>query len=130
MTLELDLPQALGARATPAAVEQILFNLFDNACKYAGAAEDRRIHVTAERDRRGRILVRVADHGPGIPQEARRKLFRAFGRSARDAAGRAPGVGLGLALARRLARSMGGDLVLEDRDGGASFALILRSRSV
>ncbi len=130
MTLDVDLPRDLGARATPAAVEQILFNLVDNACKYAGAAEDRRIHVTAERDRRGRSLVRVADHGPGIPREARRKLFRAFRRSARDAAGHAPGVGLGLALARRLARNMGGDLVLEDHDGGASFALTLRKAAV
>ena len=55
-----------------------------------------------------------------------RRLFRPFSKSARDAADSAPGVGLGLALSRRLARSMGGDLRL-DRDvkDGTCFVLTL-----
>jgi signal transduction histidine kinase len=59
------------------------------------------------------------------PREARR-LFRPFHKSARDAAQSAPGVGLGLALSRRLARAIGGDLRLESTPGeGATFALRL-----
>jgi signal transduction histidine kinase len=112
-------------RTDPTAIEQVLFNLVDNACKYAADASDRRLHLEAERSA-SRLLVRVHDHGPGIsPREARR-LFRPFAKSARDAANSAPGVGLGLALSRRLARRLGGDLRHESGgEGGASFVLTL-----
>jgi len=120
-----DSPQPVTASADPAAVEQILFNLVDNACKYAAPAPDRRIHL--EVDQRGKyIRIRVRDHGPGISKSDLRRLFRPFGKSARRAADSAPGVGLGLALSRRAARSMGGDLRLDDRiRDGACFALTL-----
>jgi len=111
-------------RADASAVEQILFNLVDNACKYAAAAADKRIHLVAEAAAGGRRL-KVCDHGPGISPKDGRRLFRPFSKSARDAANSAPGVGLGLALSRRLAREMGGDLVLEPAADGACFMLIL-----
>jgi signal transduction histidine kinase len=112
-------------RADPSAVEQILFNLVDNACKYAAGAADKRIHLVAEAAG-GRGVLKVCDHGPGISPRDARRLFRPFSKSARDAANSAPGVGLGLALSRRLARDMGGDLVLIPRPGdGACFALSL-----
>jgi signal transduction histidine kinase len=108
-----------------AAVEQILFNLVDNACKYAAAAADKRIHleITAQ-PRRVRIAVR--DHGPGISRAGRKKLFRPFSKSVHEAASTAPGVGLGLALCRRLAADLGGRLDLESpAEGGAAFVLTL-----
>ena len=112
-------------RADPWAVEMILFNLVDNACKYAAGAEDRRIHLAAER-RRGSIVLRVRDHGPGIGSERARRLFRPFRRSRPTAAELPKGVGLGLAISRRLARNMGGNLEIEPTDGeGACFALTL-----
>jgi signal transduction histidine kinase len=59
------------------------------------------------------LVLRLTDHGPGMPRDARRRIFRPFHKSAaRAAAGSAPGVGLGLALSRRLARSLGGALCL------------------
>jgi len=117
--------RAAAVRADPAAVEQILFNLVDNACKYAGRGEDRRIRLEAEL-RDGRACLRVRDGGPGVSPDARRKMFRPFSRSAAEAAGSAPGVGLGLALSRRLARQMGGELCLEDPPrNGACFVLEL-----
>ncbi len=108
------------------AVEQILFNLVDNACKYASGAQDRRIHLEAAAERR-RVLLRVRDHGPGIGGPDARRLFRPFSKSAKDAANASvPGVGLGLALSRRLARRMRGDLFLEGRTrGGACFVLAI-----
>jgi two-component sensor histidine kinase len=113
-------------RADPAAVEQILFNLVDNACKYATPSEDPTIHVAAERDGLD-VVIRVRDHGPGISRKSLSRLFRPFSKSAGDAASSAPGVGLGLALSRRLARSMGGDLRLDPTiRNGASFALSLK----
>ena len=111
-------------RVSPSAVEQVLFNLVDNACKYAASAGDRRIHLDVSLDG-GRATVRLCDHGPGIPQRQVRRLFRPFSKSARAAAGSAPGVGLGLALSRRLAEDMGGRLALVDSDGGACFVLTL-----
>jgi len=118
--------EGLVVRADPAAVEQILLNLVDNACKYAAGAPDRRIHLETDRDGR-RALIRVRDHGPGLPPDGRKRLFRPFSKSARDAAHSKPGVGLGLALSRRLAREMGGDLRLDGSIAdGACFVLSLR----
>lgn len=108
----------------PAAVEQILFNLVDNACKYAAAATDRRLHLDAHIDGDA-ASIRLRDHGPGIAAGVAREVFRPFSRPADNAHPNVPGVGLGLALSRRLARSMKGDLVLLRGDGGAEFELRL-----
>jgi signal transduction histidine kinase len=67
----------------------------------------------------------MRDCGPGISPEARKRLFRPFAKSAKVAAESAHGIGLGLALSRRLAKEMGGDLRLEDAPIGASFVLTL-----
>jgi len=111
--------------ADPSIIEQILVNLVDNACKYAATAEDKRIHVQTGREG-SRAVLRVRDHGPGIPESEARGLFRPFSKSAKETANSAPGIGLGLALCRRLARLMHGDLRYEGnvRDG-ACFALLL-----
>ena len=117
-------------RANPSAVEQILLNLVDNAGKYAGAARDKRIHVSFRRTD-GAIDLRVRDHGPGISHAASRRLFRSFSKSAHEAANSAPGVGLGLALSRRLARDMGARLRLDRTvTDGACFVLTLPVSSV
>ena len=92
-------------RANASAVEQILFNLVDNACKYAASADDKRIHVRLRQGDGVRGDSRE-DHGPGVRRPPRR-LFRSFSKSAREAAHSAPGIGLGLALSRRLAREHG-----------------------
>jgi signal transduction histidine kinase len=126
MEVEVD-PNAADAkvRVDPGNFEQVLFNLVDNAAKYAAGGTEPTLRLEATRDDTG-LLIRVRDRGPGIsPQEARR-LFRPFSKSARQAAVSAPGVGLGLALSRRLARQMGGDLRLEPGDGkGACFVFEL-----
>ncbi len=107
----------------PSAAEQILFNLVDNACKYAAAATDRRIHVQV-RLADGAAWLRVSDHGPGISTDQARRLFRPFSKSAQDAAQSAPGIGLGLALSRRIARELGGDLRWEPAAAsGACFVV-------
>ncbi len=120
--------QALGivVHVDASAVEQILFNLVDNACKYAApTATERSIHLEAFSE--GKLaMLRVRDHGQGISAEGAKRLFQPFSKSAHEAAHSAPGVGLGLALCRRLSRSMGGDLRFDTRvKDGACFVLSL-----
>ena len=111
------------------AVEQILFNLVDNACKYGrepsgGDEGENVIHLEADAD--GLMaLLRVRDHGRGISRSEKRRLFRPFEKSADEAARTAHGVGLGLALCRKLSRALGGDLRLCGRSDGACFILAL-----
>jgi C4-dicarboxylate-specific signal transduction histidine kinase len=108
-----------------AAVEQILFNLVDNACKYAAGMPDKRLHLQIAVKRRA-VTITVRDHGPGIAAAGRKRLFQPFSKSVHEAANSAPGVGLGLALSRRLAIDLGGKLELQSpADGGAAFVLTL-----
>ncbi len=105
-------------------VEQVLINLADNAIKYAEAKHPS-VSINVLQSHRT-LAIRFADNGPGIPAELQKGLFRAFSRSAKSESGRKPGVGLGLALSRDLARSIGGDLVLDKSDAaGTTFLLTL-----
>ena len=119
---------ALALRTDAGAVEQILCNLVDNACKYGrreGTSGKVELVVTKERRR---ICFAVRDYGPGIASGEEKKLFLPFHKSAREAAHSKPGVGLGLALCRRLAVELRGTLEI-DRTWrqGASFILKLPS---
>jgi K+-sensing histidine kinase KdpD len=100
-------------------VEQILFNLVDNAAKYARSATDKHIHIEANHADRY-ITFSVRDHGPGIERDGRLRRIQPFGKSAQDSAETAPGVGLGLALCQRLARQLGGRLQFADAAGGGA----------
>jgi len=128
MKLAVELPEDCGEltlATDTSAVEQILFNLVDNACKYAASAADKRIHLTFDVQPK-RVQMSVRDHGPGISAAGRRRLFQPFSKSVHEAANSAPGVGLGLALSRRLASDLGGRLELRSPDGGGcEFVLTL-----
>lgn len=104
----------------PPTLERIIYNLVDNACKYAAASDDKRIHLIAHVERRDLVLA-VKDHGPGIDVKERSQVFRAFTRGKRQQDGNIPGLGLGLALAQGLARELGGDLRLASSGPGAEF---------
>lgn len=114
----------LTVRADRSAVEQILVNLIDNACKFAAKADPPRVDLTLAQDA-GFAVLQVRDYGPGLSARDRKRLFRPFSKSDREAAVSAPGVGLGLALSRRLARAQGGDLRPVEVRPGAAFALRL-----
>ena len=129
-----------GTRESPRVVvdvglmEQVWFNLVDNACKYAGpkastAPLSRQLEVSVVALPRRRVGLRLRDHGPGFPPEMRRQLFEPFSKSAEQAAGRVPGVGLGLSLCRQLMRSQGGDLILESTGSDGSVFCIQLPRA-
>lgn len=114
----------LSLRTDLLSVEQILTNLADNAIKYAAGAHAA-VNIRVIQTHRA-LSIRFSDNGPGISDNARKQLFQPFSRSAKDAAGSKPGIGLGLALSRDLARSIGGDLKLEHSDeNGTTFLLTL-----
>ena len=98
------------------ALRRLVANLVDNAVRYAGGA---RCTLVREGDEG---VLRVEDEGPGIPEDRMERMFEPFerGDSARDPA--TGGVGLGLALARGIARAHGGDVRLARRDEGGLCA--------
>jgi signal transduction histidine kinase len=129
LTLKTDVDHAAAKASVVVdalAVEQILFNLTDNACKYAAPdSEPSELHFSVMAEG-GHVLFTIRDFGPGLSKQARKKLFQPFAKSATEAAHSAPGVGLGLALCRRLARELGGRLEHQPlKDRGACFCLAL-----
>ena len=127
LTLQMDLENDDAARRVnvdSAALEHILFNLIDNAAKYATSGDPPQVDIHVRSAGRN-MEITVTDHGPGIPRSERRRIFHAFHKSALEAAESRPGVGLGLALSRRLAKSLGGGLECVDAKQGACFVLRL-----
>ncbi|MEZ0089584.1 ATP-binding protein [Streptacidiphilus sp. EB129] len=113
-TIPEDLPMLSG---DPGLLERALANVVENAVKYQGKGQVLVSGSVLRLPGRGRrVEVRVADHGPGIPDEAKDKVFEPFQRH--GDAPRGAGVGLGLAVARGFVESMGGSLSAEDTPGG------------
>ncbi len=107
-------------------VGQILLNLVDNACKYARHANGSGAIELLIEGAPSSIRFIVQDNGPGIDEAHARRIFAPFDRGVRQEGDGTPGVGLGLALARGLARDLGGDLTLDQRcASGARFVLAL-----
>lgn len=114
-------PQAANLRAVgdPVRVRQIIRNLLSNAIRYGG---DRITVDVVALD--GTVLLAVSDNGPGIPRSEQERIFEAY-EIAHDPGSQPSSVGLGLAVARRLARLMGGDLIYERTGNISVFELHL-----
>lgn len=105
------------ARGQPEWVEEIWANYLSNAIKYGG--EPPRIELGADLPERGQVRFWVRDHGPGVAESQRARLFSDFERLAPHAA---EGHGLGLSIVRRIASRLGGEVGLDSpTDGGARF---------
>lgn len=128
LRLLVDVPEGLCLQGNATEIEHVLFNLIDNAAKYAAGSEPAEVCLGASRVGQS-IELSVCDHGPGIAESERREVFRAFHKSAQAAAESRPGVGLGLSLSRRLARGMHGELDCQASAGGACFVLRLPAGS-
>jgi two-component system, OmpR family, phosphate regulon sensor histidine kinase PhoR len=107
------------------AVVQVMINLVDNALKFSAQAASRRVEVTVSRVGRGQVAFDVRDFGPGVPPALRRRSFELFVRGGDELTREAPGTGIGLALVRQLARTMGGEVELLPASPGALFRLRL-----
>ena len=99
-----------------------LVNLLENAAKYSPA--DAPITVRARREG-DQLRISVLDRGPGVPVEARERIFEPFYRPLASAPD-VRGTGLGLSIARGLATAQGGSVDFQPREGGGSvFTLVL-----
>jgi signal transduction histidine kinase len=118
VTLELDGVTTLPAFGQPREVTQILVNLIGNAIRHSPAGKV--VRITASNN--GMADVTVADQGPGVAPNDAERIFGRF----EQVAPQGVGAGLGLAISRRLARGMSGDISLESQAGeGARFTLSL-----
>lgn len=108
--------------ARPLALKRLLANLIENAIKYGTRAS-----VTVE-DKAAQLRIVVADAGPGIPAEQLEQVFEPFYRIEGSRSRDTGGVGLGLSVARDIARAHGGELVLRNRAGGGLEAILTLPR--
>ena len=106
----------------PLALKRCIGNLLDNALRYGGSTD---LEV---KDGDQWVSIAIADQGPGIPPEAMERIFEPFFRVEGSRGRASGGTGLGLGIARNLARAHGGDLTLRNRDGGGLIATLTLPR--
>ncbi|GGW66297.1 ATP-binding protein [Streptomyces caelestis] len=123
-SVDLDVPETLPmVGVDPGLLERAMANLVENAVRYSPSGTPVLVAASALADR---VEVRVVDRGPGVPDEAKDRIFEPFQRY--GDAPRGAGVGLGLAVARGFAEAMGGTLAAEDTPGGGlTMVLTLRA---
>ncbi|MER7949753.1 sensor histidine kinase KdpD [Streptomyces sp. NPDC096079] len=113
-SVELDIPETLPMVVVDRGLlERAVANIVENAVKYSPAGMPVLVAASAIADR---VELRVVDRGPGVPEEAKDRIFGAFQRH--GDAPRGAGVGLGLAVARGFVEAMGGTVTAEDTPGG------------
>ena len=123
-TLELAIEPELPAVAVDRdLLLQIVFNLVDNALKYARAAADKKVTIGARRES-GEVVVEIADRGPGVAPQHLRKIFEPFWRGENELTRQTKGTGIGLALVGGLARRMGGRASARNAPGGGFVAAL------
>ncbi|MDR7539816.1 MAG: ATP-binding protein [Armatimonadota bacterium] len=122
--LQVELPARLpSVRADPERTVQVLTNLLDNALKYTPPGGQ--VTVSAS-ERRGHVLLGVADTGPGIPEADLPHIFDRFYKVDKSRTAARGGAGLGLAIAKRLVEAQGGIIMAENVEGrGARFLVAL-----
>jgi len=119
--LVVDVDPEVVAWADPIAVERILANLLSNAGKYAPPATTVTVTVARHGDR---ARLSVADEGPGIPLEDRRRVFVRFYRLDNSETIRTHGAGIGLSILRDFADRSGAEVAIEDAPGGGALIIV------
>jgi signal transduction histidine kinase len=102
----------------PLALKRCLTNLLENAIRYG---EDTTVYIEESEKS---LLIRIVDTGPGIPQEKLEDIFEPFSRLDTSRNRSSGGVGLGLGIARDIARNNGGDIYLRNREEGGLEAVL------
>jgi signal transduction histidine kinase len=119
--VQLDVRSDVDAPVDSGALRQILLNLLDNAVKYGGP--DRTVVVRIDR-RDTRAVITVDDQGPGVPADARERIWQPYSRLASAASSAVAGTGIGLAVVKELVALHGGTAWVEDAPGGGARFVI------
>jgi two-component system, OmpR family, phosphate regulon sensor histidine kinase PhoR len=121
--VEIDCAPELSAPMNAALLEQAVTNLLDNAVKYSGAGAAVWVRAGAEGDR---VVIAVADEGPGIPAEHLSRIFERFYRVDKARSRKLGGTGLGLSIARHIVSAHGGEIRVTSEVGkGSVFTILL-----
>ena len=127
VSLQNQIPPGSEAVVDGARMQQVFFNLIDNAIKYGRAGG--RVIVSAEKNETGDWQVSVSDDGPGIPPEATARVFERFFRVDKARAREQGGTGLGLSIVKHIVQSHGGDVGVKSLVGqGSTFFFTIPAR--
>lgn len=102
---------------------QIIINLVDNAIKFSKDAENKTIDISCRSASDGQVQFAVRDHGPGIPRDQMKKIFRLFYRTESELTRETVGTGIGLAIVHQLTTAMKGKVDVVNADPGAEFRI-------
>ena len=123
-----DALQRLSLEGTSSLIYRLLFNLTENAIRYSAPNSTVQINACAEGDR---VLLRVRDQGPGIPEQYQTSIFQPFYRVDKSRSRTYGGVGLGLALVWEIAALHGGSIEVEkSSERGTTMLVTLPTRAL
>jgi signal transduction histidine kinase len=118
---ECDLPvEVVEVNADRDALAQVAVNLLSNAEKYSGPHKEIGLTIKRRHEPFQHIELQILDRGPGVPNGCEEKIFEKFYRAHDSLGSGIQGSGLGLTLARQIARAHGGDVAFQPRKGGGS----------
>lgn len=106
----------------PLALKRCIINLVENGIRYG-----EKVVISLE-DSNDHLTILICDNGPGIPEEAHEKVFSPFYRLENSRSKHTGGTGLGLGIARNIARAHGGDISLSNREEGGFCVTLLLPR--
>src|SRR5207247_365825 len=123
-TFEILVPAGLTARADADRLQQVLFNLIENAIKYG--KHDGNVSIGGQAAGTDKVELWVQDDGPGIPSEARERIFERFYRVDRARSRETGGTGLGLSIVKHIVQAHGGEVGVQSEPGqGTRFFFTL-----
>jgi signal transduction histidine kinase len=120
-----ELPEVkIPVRGDADALSQIIVNLLSNAEKYANGKKEIEIQIAQKQSPLPHAEIKILDRGSGVPRGSEEKIFEKFYRAHDSLSSGIQGSGLGLTIARQIARAHGGDVIYEPRDGGGSCFIL------
>ena len=122
---DCEIPAAeISVRGDADALAQVLVNLLSNAEKYSNGRKEITVQLALKQSPLPYVEIQVLDRGSGVPRGSEEKVFEKFYRAHDSLSSGVQGSGLGLTIARQIARAHGGDVICEPREGGGSCFIL------